>query len=213
MDAWGWAPGTSAVQAAALPRVDVGRTIVNEGDSGTRTYRIPVEVTGRGSGQVRLYVLDPDGSRTQNRLVTVRPGSDTVHVPVEVKGDTAYSDDTDHDIAVKAVRGAVVGKHRGARQAVNTTYEAPWEPSRAGPGLSGPRPQDPLSQSVSCVRPTPGEPRTPRPRRQLPLLSLTGRKRPGVVAQSFCVASVATSWGFSVLWVVFLVGGVLGVRG
>jgi hypothetical protein len=34
-----------------------------------------------------------------------------------------------------------------------------------------------------------------------------------VVAQSFCVASVATSWGFSVLWVVFLVGGVLGVRG
>ncbi|WP_234312013.1 hypothetical protein [Streptomyces griseus] len=113
MDAWGWAPGTPAVQAAALPRVDVGRTIVKEGDSGTRTYRVPVEISGHGSGQVRVYVLDPDGGRAESRLVTVRPGSDAVDVPVEVKGDTAYGDDVEHDIAVKAVRGAVVGRYRG----------------------------------------------------------------------------------------------------
>lgn len=113
MDAWGWAPGTSAVKAAALPRVDVGRTIVKEGDSGTRTYRIPVEVSGHGSGQVRVYVLDSDSGRAENRLVTVRPGSDTIDVPVEVKGDTVYGDDVAHDIAVKAVHNAVVGKHRG----------------------------------------------------------------------------------------------------
>ncbi|MDQ0718625.1 hypothetical protein QFZ55_008077 [Streptomyces luteogriseus] len=113
MDAWGWAPGTSAVKAATLPRVDVGRTIVKEGDSGTRTYRIPVEISGRGSGQVRVYVLDPDGGRADNRLVTVRPGSDAIDVPVEVKGDTGYGDDVEHDIAVKAVRNAVVGKYRG----------------------------------------------------------------------------------------------------
>ncbi|MEU7723211.1 hypothetical protein [Streptomyces tibetensis] len=113
MDAWGWAPGTPAVKAAALPRVDVGRTLVKEGDSGTRTYRIPVEVSGRGSGQVRLYVIDPDSGRAEDRLVTVRPGSGAVDIPVEVRGDTAYGDDVEHDIAVKAVRGAVVGKYRG----------------------------------------------------------------------------------------------------
>ncbi|MFC9220763.1 hypothetical protein ACFT8W_08240 [Streptomyces hygroscopicus] len=113
MDAWGWAPGTLPVKAAALPRVDVGRTVVKEGDSGTRTYRIPVEISGHGSGQVRVYVLDPDGGRSENRLVTVRPGSDAIDVPVEVNGDTVYGDDVAHDIAVKAVHNAVVGKHRG----------------------------------------------------------------------------------------------------
>ncbi|MFH8900531.1 hypothetical protein ACH4HG_29690 [Streptomyces coeruleorubidus] len=113
MDAWGWAPGTPAVKAAALPRVDVGRTIVKEGDSGTRTYRIPVEISGHGSGKVRVYVLDPDSGRSENRLVTVRPGSHAIDVPVKVKGDTVYGDDVEHDIAVKAVRNAVVGKYRG----------------------------------------------------------------------------------------------------
>jgi hypothetical protein len=123
MDAWGWAPGTPAVKAAALPRVDVGRTIVKEGDSGTRTYRIPVEISGHGSGQVRVYVIDPDSGRTENRLVTVRPGSDAIDVPVQVKGDTVYGDDVDHDIAVKAVRGAVVGKHRGGLTVENDDPE------------------------------------------------------------------------------------------
>ncbi|MFF7736516.1 hypothetical protein [Streptomyces sp. NPDC007984] len=113
MDAWGWAPGIPAVKAAALPRVDVGRTTVKEGDSGTRTYRIPVKISGRGSGQVRVYVLDPDSGRAGDRLVTVRPGSHAIDVPVKVKGDTVYGDDVAHDIAVKAVRAAVVGKHRG----------------------------------------------------------------------------------------------------
>ncbi|MFI6435936.1 alpha/beta hydrolase family protein [Streptomyces sp. NPDC050759] len=113
MDAWGWAPGTPAVKAAALPRVDVGRTIVKEGDSGTRTYRIPVEISGHGSGQVRVYVLDPDSGRAENRLVTVRPGSHAIDVPVQVTGDTVYGEDVEHDIAVKAVHNAVVGKHRG----------------------------------------------------------------------------------------------------
>ncbi|MFF0011035.1 alpha/beta hydrolase family protein [Streptomyces sp. NPDC005374] len=113
MDAWGWAPGSPAVKATALPRVDVGRTIVKEGDSGTRTYRIPVKISGHGSGQVRVYVIEPDSGRATSSLVTVRPGSHAIDVPVEVKGDTAYSEDLDHDIAVKAVHNAVVGKVRG----------------------------------------------------------------------------------------------------
>lgn len=72
-----------------------------------------MRVSGHGSGQVRVYVLDPDTGAATEKLVTVKPGSDPVDVPVEVKGDTAFAYDVQHDIAVKAVRGAVVGAHRG----------------------------------------------------------------------------------------------------
>ncbi|MFI0163130.1 hypothetical protein [Streptomyces sp. NPDC017095] len=114
MDAWGWRPGTPAVRAEALPRVDVGRTTVDEGDSGTRTYRVPVQVTGRGgSGRVRVYVLDPATGRTTDRLVTVRPGGQDIDVPVQVTGNTRYGTDVSHDVLVKAVRGARVGSYRG----------------------------------------------------------------------------------------------------
>ncbi|MFF4504464.1 hypothetical protein [Streptomyces sp. NPDC001401] len=113
MDAWGWRPGTPAVQEPALPRVDIGRTTVKEGDSGVRTYRVPVQVSGQGSGQVRVYVADPVTGRTQARLVTVHPGGHDIDVPVEVKGNTRYSYDVDNTVIVKAVQGAVIGSYRG----------------------------------------------------------------------------------------------------
>ncbi|AEY93439.1 secreted protein [Streptomyces hygroscopicus subsp. jinggangensis 5008] len=114
MDAWGWRPGTPAVRTDALPRVDIGRTTVDEGDSGVRTYRVPVQVTGRGgSGQVRVYVLDPATGKAADRLVTVRPGGHDIDVPVEVQGNTRYGTDVSYDVLVKAVRGAVVGSYRG----------------------------------------------------------------------------------------------------
>ncbi|MFI5675290.1 alpha/beta hydrolase family protein [Streptomyces cellulosae] len=113
MDAWGWRPGTPAVRAAALPRVDIGRTTVKEGDSGVRTFRVPVRVAGRGSGQVRVYVIDPETGAAKDRLVTVRPGGRDIDVSLKVTGNTRYAYDMDHDIAVKAVHGAVVGAYRG----------------------------------------------------------------------------------------------------
>ncbi|MEV5880599.1 hypothetical protein AB0L75_41785 [Streptomyces sp. NPDC052101] len=113
MDAWGWRPGTPAVRAAAMPRVDLGRMTVDEGDSGVRTYRVPVRVTGRGSGQVRVYVVDPATGKTADRVVTVRPGGHDIDVPVEVKGNTRYGRDVSHDVFVKAVHGAVVGSYQG----------------------------------------------------------------------------------------------------
>ncbi|MFD9003562.1 hypothetical protein ACFV0T_21735 [Streptomyces sp. NPDC059582] len=113
MDAWAWRPGTPAVHAAALPRVDLGTTTVKEGDSGVRTYRVPVRVSGRGSGQVRVYVVDPDTGEAKDRLVTVRPGGADIDVSVTVKGNTRFSYDVSHDVLVKAVRGAVVGAHHG----------------------------------------------------------------------------------------------------
>ncbi|MEU0072781.1 hypothetical protein ABZ027_24980 [Streptomyces sp. NPDC006332] len=113
MDAWGWRPGTPAVREAALPRVDIGRVSVREGDSGVRTYRVPVRVAGQGSGQVRVYVSDPVTDTAEDRLVTVRPGRRDIDVPVRVEGNTRYSDDRRYDVAVKAVRNAVVGSPHG----------------------------------------------------------------------------------------------------
>ncbi|MFI7296303.1 alpha/beta hydrolase family protein [Streptomyces sp. NPDC050121] len=119
MDAWGWAPGTSAVKAAALPRVDIGRITVKEGDSGTRTYHIPVQVSGHGSGTARFYVVDPATGEPTEKLVTVRPGSTPIDLPVEVKGDTRFGNDQQTDLLVKAVHGAVVGSYRGGVTALN----------------------------------------------------------------------------------------------
>lgn len=113
IDTWGWRPGTPAVRPAALPRVDLGRLTVQEGDSGSRTYRVPVRIAGQGGGTVRLYVQNPETEATTSRLVTVRPGEQSIDVPVTVKGDTRYGYDALHNVFVKAVRGAVVGSYSG----------------------------------------------------------------------------------------------------
>ncbi|MFF0473651.1 hypothetical protein [Streptomyces sp. NPDC004284] len=119
MDAWGWRPGTPAVNPKPLARVDIGRLTVAEGNSGVRTYRVPVTVSGQGGGQVRLFTPVPGTDRVTSRVVTVRPGRHDIDVPVEVRGNTRYGYDVRHDAFVKAVRGTVVGAHRGGVTARN----------------------------------------------------------------------------------------------
>lgn len=113
MDASGWRPGLPAVRAVAQPRVDVGRLNVKEGDTGVRTYRVPVKVSGHGSGTVRLFVADPDTGGATSRLVTVRPGSQNLDVTVKVAGNTRYGYGTGYNVFVKAVRNAVIGADVG----------------------------------------------------------------------------------------------------
>ncbi|MER6348667.1 hypothetical protein ACWC10_34080 [Streptomyces sp. NPDC001595] len=113
MDAHAWSPGTPAVRPAPLTRVDIGRTTVDEGDSGVRTYQVPVRVFGPGSGTVRLYVVDPETGATRHRLVRLRPGHPVTEVTVRVEGNPRYGYDVSHNLLVKAVRGAVVGSYSG----------------------------------------------------------------------------------------------------
>ncbi|GAA3899035.1 hypothetical protein GCM10023084_59390 [Streptomyces lacrimifluminis] len=113
IDTWGWRPGTPVVRPATLPRVDLGRLTVKEGDFGTRTYRVPVRIAGQGGGTVRLYVQNPGTDTMTSRLVTVRPGEQSIDVAVAVKGDTLYDYDVWRSVFVKAVRGAVVGSYSG----------------------------------------------------------------------------------------------------
>ncbi|MFD5429001.1 alpha/beta hydrolase family protein [Streptomyces sp. NPDC127084] len=119
IDAWGWRPGTPAVRVSALPRVDIGRLTVKEGDSGMRTYRVPVHVSGQGSGTIRVFVPDPDTGEFAHRTVTVRPGSQDIGVPFTVRGNTRYGYDLEQSMLVKAVRGALVGSYRGGVTARN----------------------------------------------------------------------------------------------
>ncbi|MGV9310734.1 hypothetical protein ACWDR0_00885 [Streptomyces sp. NPDC003691] len=113
MDAWGWRPGTPDPGAARMPRVDFGELAVAEGDSGSRILRVPVRVSGHGSGEVRVFVRDPGTGATTSRTATVGPGSRAIDIPVEVTGNTRYAYDISHRAFVKAVRGVVVGSHSG----------------------------------------------------------------------------------------------------
>ncbi|WP_335935551.1 hypothetical protein [Streptomyces sp. PTD5-9] len=113
IDAWGWRPGLPAVRPGALPRVDIGGATVDEGDSGVRTYHVPVRVSGHGSGRVRLFVAEPGTDRVRYRTVTVRPGGPRLDVPITVRGNTRFGYDVTHRVFAKAVGGAVVGSHLG----------------------------------------------------------------------------------------------------
>ena len=123
LDAWAWSPGTPDPRTTALPRIDIGSLAVAEGDSGSRTYAIPVSVTGRGGGVVRLFLLDSVSYETQSWLATVRPGDREVRVPVEVTGDPLWGADEASYLFAKAERGLVIGDYVGDAQVRNDDPE------------------------------------------------------------------------------------------
>lgn len=113
IDAWGWQAGTPAPRPAALPRVDIGSLAVSEGDSGSRTYRVPVKVTGRGDAQVRVFLIDGLTYEAKSWVARIRPGARTIPVPVTVVGNTLYSEGKQYLVGMKAIRGAVIGDYVG----------------------------------------------------------------------------------------------------
>jgi hypothetical protein len=101
------------VRPVSLPRIDIGELEVEEGDSGSRTYQVPVKVTGRGPGQVRMFLTDGNTFETRSWLATVRPGARTIRVPIEVTGDTLFGTGDAFILDAKAVRGTVIGDYQG----------------------------------------------------------------------------------------------------
>ncbi len=113
IDAWGWRAGTPAPKPAALPRVDVGQLTVKEGNSGVRTYQVPVTVSGRGNGQIWLFLTDPKTFKTTAKLATVKPATRSIKVQVTVAGNKRYGEDLRHSLLTKTVKGVVIGDYDG----------------------------------------------------------------------------------------------------
>jgi hypothetical protein len=83
IDEHGSNKGVPDPRPVALPRVDVGALTVQEGDSGSRTYQVPVTLTGNSPGTVRLFINE-NGTNYTERLVTLEPGHQTVEIPMQV---------------------------------------------------------------------------------------------------------------------------------
>ncbi|GIF16669.1 hypothetical protein FHX34_10824 [Actinoplanes teichomyceticus] len=112
IDAWGWRAGTPAAPPVSLPRVDVGDLSVDEGGSGTRTVHVPVQVSGRGTGTVRLFLTDPD-YRTTTTLADITPNTRGIEVPITVTGNNRYGMDRRYLLNIKTLHGAVIGDYDG----------------------------------------------------------------------------------------------------
>jgi hypothetical protein len=119
VDAYGWNDGLPDPRPVALPRVDIGAMTVQEGDSGAKTYQIPVSVTGNGTGSVRLFVPSENGQEVTTRLITIGPGQPAIDVPVQVTGNTRWSQDRNLGLYVKVVHGAVAGDYVGGVTVLN----------------------------------------------------------------------------------------------
>jgi hypothetical protein len=113
LDAWNWRPGLPAPQPVSMPRVDLGELAVQEGDSGTVTYNVPAQVSGSGSGSVRVFVVDPLTNLATATVVNIAPGSTTITIPIQVVGNTQPGDGRTYQVAVKAISGASVGDAYG----------------------------------------------------------------------------------------------------
>jgi hypothetical protein len=117
LDAWGHRDGGAAAPGLRLPRVDVARSVVKEGSSGTRTVDIPVTVTGTSTTPVVFWLLVGDQRGLEppvTRTVRLAPGKRRYVVPVKVTGNVL--DDYDAalvSVAVLAVRGVVAGDYTG----------------------------------------------------------------------------------------------------
>ncbi len=115
LDVWGWKDGLSAAKPLRLPRVDVGHTTVDEGDS-DHTVRLPLTIRGpaHGAGRLWVEVIDPNSYELPTRkIIDVPADAKHIYVDVPVSGDDRDDYDTDYIVAVKPVRGLAVGDYAG----------------------------------------------------------------------------------------------------
>jgi hypothetical protein len=145
IDAWGRRPGTPAPQATALPRIDIGELAVDEGDSGTRTYQVPVNVKGHGYGKVRMFLTDPVTYATRSWIADVRPTTRTISVPIPVTGNTRYNGDKRYSVSAKAIRNTMIGDYTGG---VDVIEDDPMPTVTITPTSAGTTEGSPLTWTV-----------------------------------------------------------------
>ena len=119
IDAWTWRPGTPATGRSQFPRVDVGTLSVDEGDSGTKKYTVPVRVSGHRSGTVQVFLTDLRSLAVKTKVVTVRPGQRSIDLQIPVKGNTRYSETLNYVLAAKAFSNSMIGSHTGGLDVPN----------------------------------------------------------------------------------------------
>ncbi|MEV6604798.1 hypothetical protein [Kutzneria sp. NPDC051319] len=141
LDAHGWRPGLPEPAPAKLTRVDLGTLKAAEGDSGSKTYQIPVTVTGEAGGTLKLFRADASGRNYTEQALTLAPGQHTVDVPAIVVGNTRWSADYTVGAQIKAAKGTVVGSYQGGVTVTNddpvpTVTVAPTASTAAGGALN-----------------------------------------------------------------------------
>lgn len=104
IDAWGWRPGAPPVTAGAPTRVDLGEVQASEGDSGARTFRLPVTVSGDRPARVQVFVVNGVTGEQTHRQVTVAAGATEIDLPVTVEADTRPGPDLVYRVLAKAAR-------------------------------------------------------------------------------------------------------------
>ncbi len=122
LDAYAWRPGLPDPNPAPLTRIDLGSMTVKEGDSGSKTYQIPVTVTGDGGGSLRVFRADtvsPMSVKWTYQAVTLAPGQHTLDLPVTVAGNTRWSWPYRMLAEVQATRGTVIGSAEGSLNVEN----------------------------------------------------------------------------------------------
>ncbi|XVV16742.1 hypothetical protein ACQP2X_20910 [Actinoplanes sp. CA-131856] len=111
LDAWAYGKGTPPTGTPNLPQLDIGNLTVDEGDSGVKTYQVPVKVAGRGKGQVRFFLVDAVTYEvTKTWLVTV---DRSLTVPLRVEGDEMYGEGEGQYLFAKAERGFQIRDYIG----------------------------------------------------------------------------------------------------
>ncbi|HET9518191.1 MAG TPA: hypothetical protein VFO77_10730, partial [Actinoplanes sp.] len=110
IDAWGWRPGLPAPQTGRLPRVDVGEVTVQEGDSGTTTVEVPLNVSSSiHAGKVRVFVHDLTTGKSTSQVVYIANRSTRIGIPITITGNTNPHDSRAYKVGVKAFQRMAVG--------------------------------------------------------------------------------------------------------
>ena len=113
LDVWGRRAGTPSVKVRTTVRLDVGNlgTVV-EGDTLVH-YRMPVRVSGHGTGTFRVYIQNWTTNTQTVRRVSVKRGTRHIDVPVLNRGDRAFAYDSYINVLAEAIHGTSVGDYAG----------------------------------------------------------------------------------------------------